>query len=409
MKRHILINVNKLLSILIKLFIISSLFFPYVTKLSYRNVVFILSNFFVILSILVLFIKKTKTKENIGFIFIFLMLLTIYNIVCGIYNILYHHYYIEQVNKNISIIFFILLMVKIDKKFIDDYNIVKFLIKCIIISVCISCILYLFNIEGLFFENATFMARKQGLFEGNRLSWVYGHKSTYALMLLLYMSLVLKFEDVFDKKSRFYMTLGLLIIAIILTATATALILMVILLTINLISKINFKSQRIVKILGITLLFFISIFIGLFVINIISRERDITTIGNRTYIYNAAWRYLSQHKNGIGKAFGNIYITHEVGKVENFHNIFLNEMLRFSVPVGLLYMILMIVCMLYCIKKGRLYSIAIWICCFILFFMDYCLKTEQLSIFFFFIYFICIYKNDNFYEKLVKSKKLKKR
>lgn len=395
MNNYTIINVNKTLSSLIKLFIVISLFIPYVMKISYRNVTFILSNFIALGIILLLIVKKNSQKKHINFILLFGFILLIYNIVLSLYNIKYHHYFIEQINKNISMIFVLMIMLKIDNEFIQKYKIIKFLITCIIISVIISCVFYFLGIEAVFLENATFMLRKQGMFEGNRLTWIYGHKSTYALMLILFLSLILKFKDEFEKKYNFYACVFILIFATILTATASALVLLLLILTSYFMSRINFKRYPVLKISLVIGLLCISAIIGLGVLNLISKERNLATIGNRTYIYNAAKIYLPQYKNGIGKNFGNIYMTHELGRIENFHNIFLNEMLRFSIPVGFLYMILMLTFMIYCCKRGKLYSIVTCISCLVLFNMDYCLKTEQLSIFLFLMYFINIYDNKN--------------
>lgn len=383
------INVNKLLQVNIKLFILTNLFFPYVTKLSYRNTIFILGNVFGIVIILGLMYKKKKCKNNNYFLW---GIVLIYNIIMLIYNILYHNYFIEQINKSISFILFILLTNRIDAKFIKSYNILDFLIKCIVGSVSLSIIYYLLGGDAIAIENLGILFRRQGEFEANRLTWLYGHKSTYALILLLYISLILKYKDLFKKERNFILSLGLCIIATILTDSATALILIVIILICNYISKFNIKKNTLLKVIIIPFAIGIGIILLKIAFNEINETRNLSTLGSRTYIFEAAIENLSIYPKGVGKEFGNIVMNATVVNVENFHNVFLNEMFRFSIIVGIVYIIWFIAISAFTIRKSGIFAVGVWGACFTMMNVDYALKTEQLSIFLFLIYFILVFR-----------------
>lgn len=383
------INVNRLLCISMKLFILINLFFPYIMKISYRNTTFILSNFLGSIIIFALIYKKRNTEKGI---YLFWSILIIYNIVLLIYNIKYHHYFIEQINKNISFILFILLINRTDNEYIEKYKIIEFLIKCIIGSVVMSIVYYMLGGDAIAIENTNILFRRQGEFEANRLTWLYGHKSTYALLLLLYISLILKFNNLFKNKRKFYFSLGICILATILTDSATALILIIVILICYYFKKFNIRRNTLFKVIIIPFVIGIMILFFNIAFNEINETRNLSTLGSRTYIFEAAIENLKIYPNGVGKEFGNIVMNATILNIENFHNIFLNEMFRFSIPVGSVYIIWYIAMVIYTIKREKIFALGVWLACFTMINMDYSLKTEQLSIFLFLIYFILIFK-----------------
>lgn len=383
------IKIDTVLSVLIKIFIVVNLFIPYVVKINYRNCTFILSNLISLFLILILGVRKARNKYPI----LLIVLVFFYNLICFIYNYEYHNYYIEQFNKSISFILLIMLIIKMDIDYFIRNKIINFLIICINLTVVLSIIYYLSGGEAIVIENRDIIFRSQGYFEENRLTWIYGHKSTYGLMLIMFVSIIYRFRRTFTKKINYYISLSLIFIAILISASVTTIVALFIVSSFYYISnkKIN-KSYLMKAIIPFLIIAFIILLIC--VINYIGNRRDLTTLGSRTYIFNAARYNLGLYPNGIGKEFGQLRMSAEILMVENFHNIFLNEMLRFSINVGIIYFIIFVAMALFAIRKNTYLSIGIWISCFIIFNMDYSLRTEQLSIFLFLIYLTTMVRYD---------------
>lgn len=384
------INKNKSIDInavIFKIFIFISLMFPYLTIDGKRNHKFILSTFICFIIVIISIFKKRFNVKYKKFLVVYTLILILYNIVCLIYNIIYHHYYIEQINKFISFSFLIILIMKIDKEFLNKNNIIQFLIKIINITVSLSIIYFLMNGDGIKIQNTQIYFTKQGYFSDSRLTWVFGHKSSYALMLILFLSLIIKYKELFKYKLNYFLSILISAIALVLSGSSTALALGIITIIFIMISKYDFKKNYII----IFLLPIISIIIYIIVIyvyNYIAESRDLSTLGMRTYIYGAAKYYLDIYPNGIGKQFGEINMSYGVMTVENLHNIFLNEMLRFSIPVGIFYTVIFVIISVYTVINNKIFAVGVWISCYGLFFMDYSLRTDLLPIFILFIYLL---------------------
>lgn len=79
--------------------------------------------------------------------------------------------------------------------------------------------------------------------------------------------------------------------------------------------------------------------------------------------------------------------------VNNGHNIFLNSMLRFSVPVGICFSILFLGIAIYSMIKSKSFLAAgMWLALLILLNMDYALMSLQMAQLFLIIYLVCFYK-----------------
>ncbi|VYU05271.1 hypothetical protein [Clostridium butyricum] len=389
-------SMDKKISLLIKVFIFINLLCPYVNKISYRNCTLILGNVFIGMAVMLLIVKKNiKNADNIFVIFLFIILV-IYNVLAFINNVQYNNYYIEQINKSISFMFFISILSKIDYEFLKKNNVITFLLKTITLSLVLS-IIYHFVIGGdaIRFENYGVDFSRRWTFSDDRLTWVFGHKSTYALMLVLFISIGLKFKDFFKRKKEYIFFIVVNLIVAKLISSATLIILLILIFTTYYIKNYNFKKYKIIALLLIPIVIIFAILAFYCAFNVIGKQRDLSTIGSRTYIYKAAIDNIKYFPNGVGKDFGNIFVNAQVVQVENFHNIFLNEIFRFSIPVGFMYFLLHILVSFRGISINRdIFSLSIICSCFVMFFIDYSLRTEQLSIYLFLIY-ICIYVKEN--------------
>lgn len=274
---------------------------------------------------------------------------------------------------------------KIDNNFLERHNIISFLIKCIGMTLILSVIYYFFGGDAVIIENSSISFSKQGTFSDSRLTWIYGHKSTYALMMLLFLSISLKYKSKFKKKKYFVLFIITSLFVSILIGSATLLVLLFAIFLAYYFKNYNYKKYRIVSILTIPIVLIISAILFNSTIEMISKDRDINSMGSRTYIYQAAKDNIGFYPHGVGKEFGNIYIDAKVVQIENFHNVFINEAFRFSIIVGGAYFFLHLIIAIFGSKKD-IFSLAIFVSCYVLFFMDYSLRTEQISIYLFLIY-----------------------
>lgn len=406
MKNRKLKSNDKMVSFFMKLFIGISIIFPLVTKPDIRNTVFILSNLICFILMMACLFRKSVTNKHKIFYKVFILLIILYNLIFAYYNILYHHYFIEQINKTISFTLLLVLIKKINNDFLRDNKIIEFLIMCIMITSIGSIIYYFLGGDAINIENFDIIFRKQGVFVDKRLTWVFGHKSSYGLMLVLFLSIIIRYKDLFKSKIIFLFSIFTIVFTIFLTGSSSTLGLTFILLLFSVISKYKFKRNIILTIFLVIIGALVSYFAAIYIYDIISEGRNITTLGNRTYIYGAAKYYLGMYPHGIGKEFGNLIFTYEIMHIDNFHNIFLNEMLRFSILVGVIYTLIFITIAFYSTIKHRIWAIGIWFPCFGLFFMDFSLRTDMLSIFMF-LQYLLFFANQNEVVNLLKENRRK--
>ena len=126
----------------------------------------------------------------------------------------------------------------------------------------------------------------------------------------------------------------------------------------------------------------------------IVRERDILAFGNRPVIWKAVLEVIEKHPEGWGMRFGESAIQAAEGVlVNNAHNLFLNEALRFSVPVGILFTLLFLGIAAYSVRKSKSWlGAGMWLSLFFLLNMDYALMSLQMGLLFLVVYLVCFYK-----------------
>ena len=123
-------------------------------------------------------------------------------------------------------------------------------------------------------------------------------------------------------------------------------------------------------------------------------ERDIMSLGGRPMIWEAALGIIREHPEGWGMRFGESAIQTADGRlVNNGHNLFLNSMLRFSVPVGICFDLLFLGIAVFSLIKSRSFlSMGMWLALLILLNMDYALMSLQMAPLFLIVYLVCFYK-----------------
>lgn len=244
---------------LLKHIIAVSLFFPYFyshnMNMFYQD--FILSNFFAVLSILViLFSWKLDLSKNVILLFGLGLLLIAYNVFATYMNYNYHHWYGEQINTTISFLLFIILLMVRDTHAILDTSTIKATIHMIVTSNVLAIAFHLFTKSNkLFFINDRIdIVMFSEDFLVNQFSWLYGHKSQYGMILLLCTSFLTINRTYFRNIFTYIISQGILIFCIYLSDSYTSLIGVFIILTglcLDYICSLKFKQKLLVFLLAI--------------------------------------------------------------------------------------------------------------------------------------------------------------
>ena len=129
---------------------------------------------------------------------------------------------------------------------------------------------------------------------------------------------------------------------------------------------------------------------------LLAGERDLFSMGGRLNIWRGAVREILKKPDGWGYWFGEVLFNATSGwQVNNAHNVFLNAMLRFSVPVGLCFILLMLLIIGYSLYRSRSWLAAgMWTGFFILLNMDYSLLNYEMGMFLFVVYLVCVYDTE---------------
>lgn len=320
-------------------------------------------------------------------------LLAFYNLLSLYFNYKYLHWYWEQVNNTVAFLFFAVLVgceTKLDEGGQDN---IRFLIHCIVLSNVASIIYFFKGYTKLLICNNQFVffALPENFYE-TRHYWLYSHKSEYALMLVAFTALFVCFREKFKNCFTYYASLAVLFICLYLTHSWTGVggvFLIFLGSMIDRVDKKNFQWKKQHLIIGSILLLVVA-GIGYKILS----ERDITTLGGRTQIWSAAMGIIHKYPEGWGMRFGESAIQVAEGwMVNNGHNIFLNAMLRFSVPVGLCFDILFLGIAIYSMIRSKSFlAMGMWMALLILLNMDYSLMSLQMALLFLIVYLVCFYK-----------------
>lgn len=387
---------------LLKIYIVLSLFFPayeskvqncYYVEIYYAHIVL------AIYLVYTFVIRHQWKMKKTGLCIALLVLIGTYNILSLYYNGRYLHWYGEQVNNTISFLFFTLL---VSTDCLEEHkrsDIIVFLMKCIILSSICAVVFYWMGYSRVEILNRRFILITTdeclGAYGEKRLSWIYIHKSQCALMYVAFMMLFIKYKHKFKHRITFAMSMGLLLLVEYLTHSWTGLI-AVGFLTGGIACewiKNNYKKLNIKSFLWI-----IPAFIGLVIIfnrqlQHFLTERNLTTFGSRIPIWKTFVGIIAQNPKGIGLSFN--YVSYFTGyfNTNNAHNIFLNAMLRFSIPVGICFTIIFGIIFMQCVKYSKnIMTIFTVIGLLLLLNIDYALLNYEVSMFLFTLYLSFIHK-----------------
>jgi len=229
---------------------------------------------------------------------------------------------------------------------------------------------------------------EEGLQE--QFAWLYGHKSEYGLMLVLCVAFCVVYRKHFQNIFTYVLSLGVLFMALYISDSYTAMGVSMLIFVGQFLDYLcktkEWKKLVAMVIIPLPLIFLVKVFLQR-----LGDNREISTLGGRTYIWKYFIEYNKTHPNGTLEIFGSTshYIAEwatvnkwgEWGSyANNAHNVFINHMFRFSVLVGNFFITLCIMIVLFSIIKNLSFTtICIWIALFIPMMMDNSLTSIELS------------------------------
>lgn len=377
-------------SVLLKLFIVCALLFPvYFSAVGspyYPEI--IVSNILFILSCILIFFTLDKKKENRSFIILSGCLLLLYNIFFLYYITLKGQWAYDSLNVTIAMIGFFLLLACDTDHFFEKHHIIQFLMAVIVVTTLIGILIFHLGYTSVSFLNGqiTFVPHDPNYYE-TRYSWFYFHKSQYCFMQLLFISLFVTYRKLFPNRVTYYLSLLILLYAIYISHTYTALFASLLIFAGSIVDYIRPRLSKIKK--RYFLLLIPPILIAAYFVYRMSLERNIWNLGGRLYIWKESINQILQFDEGIGDLFGGFSfdVPGLTFKVYNCHNLFLNIMLRFSLPAGLCFALIFLSLIIYSLRKRLCFLTAgIWAALLISLGMDYALLTTDLPITMFMLY-----------------------
>lgn len=224
------------------------------------------------------------------------------------------------------------------------------------VAVVISVLANIFNLDAIWCDLEDFHLRGEGAFNDRRLTWVYMHKSSYGLLLVGVLALILKKKDLKYRK----LLIALYAVAALLINSMVSLGSFILVLFSYYIS-----TKKIDKKFAIRLMLFsiVGLIIGILAFYYIALKRDLSSLGGRMYIWAMYAEKIIHYPVGMGKDFYSVRFWMADAKnarfINNFHNVFLNEIIHYSMPVGVLYAMIIMFLPVRCVftKKMKLKNI----------------------------------------------------
>ncbi len=380
---------------MLKHFIYFSMFCPiFFTKMgvSYSPDLIVVNLFAVVYLTAVIYQKRIRLTKGMVFVPLFCLLLVCFNIFSFYVNQMHLSWYYGQINVSISFLLFLALYLTEDSK--EKDRSLDLFLRVAVISNAIGLIPYFLNYYSFSVKNGGFyLIPMNGQFDERRYSWFYYHKSEYAFMLLLFLSLIIMYRDRFTSKKTFYFSIGVMVVGLVISNTRTSILSSAAIFIGWLLDEICKKPKQVRKrywLLLIPIVLFIAIMLVL-----VSRRRDLLSLGSRTYIWKASLHEIRENPYGIGTLCGQRSFPVPVWPYDayNCHNVFLNILLQFSIPAGFFYILMLLVIIVGSIKRRPCFlTLGAWASLLVAMNMDWCLLLQQLSVFLVGVYFLFYHK-----------------
>lgn len=375
---------ERIASILIKLIIVTTIFFPirdqYIKKGIYYTT-FALPVFVTWGLIFYLGLAGKAKKEKSKFMWIYLGFLALYLGTILFFDFFFHHYYWELFHKAAAFLLVPLFWYMLPAGFFERNKVLSFLLGTIVISCIISIILYYAGIDRILFDKSSLIPRiihhgEATTYMDKRLTFTYPHKSEYGVFLVLYSALCLKFKDIFKNRFLFAGAVFTLVFTAYLTNSVAALACVAVVLAGYALWKIPWgKLHLVYKVVlgGISVL--VLGVMGAYGYHYVAAKRDLISMGSRFPIWKASIAAILDNPAGIGMEFDKLVLWNTA---RNCHNVFLVEMLWHSIPAGILFILLFFVMMAKSFWKYGVFSAAVWTGLLGMLCIDYSIKDFNL-------------------------------
>lgn len=337
------INKNLVNCILITIFIFPIIFkFREFYLVSFLSIPFIIYNFM-------------KYKPNIinrklfNMLIATIVLYSIYVLVITIY--IDKQYMLYSLNKCITLFLFLAFLVYLSNRR-DVLGFTNILMYLIVITSFISIIMYMSGVDGI---NLTLKPKiiTQALdlqyYGERRITWMYEHKIQFSATCLIGAFYIAISNISVFKKIIFQL---ILIISIILSNSKMALPLVVLIIIISIVKKMlcSIKNTRDIrsvfkqwlKTTIVVIILFLSVNLFNNIISDITKTRDISTLGQRSIIWNLAVNDIKNNKVGLIKTYGKT-LNNGWSMYSTGHNQILNEFLETGIIGGMLLIFIMII------------------------------------------------------------------
>ena len=366
-------------------------FYSYTTNIN--NVTFILPNVAVCFIILIdIFLNKGKLKIR-GEDRDYIVALIIFLVISFYYNFNYNSSYWVTFNRSITLMFVIVLL---QTERSNYTKIINYTVNIMCLAALFSLLLrFIYNIDCLYLQNNHISLRTVGgAFYDNRLTYVFIHKSGFGLVLLLLFLLILWNPGI--KFQKIKMIITVITIAVTNSATSIAALFICIIeyyATRKELSRNRMIIKLIMELVCIVLAYFSYIYL--------SDIRDISSGGGRFYIWSAGIEALKQYPTGIGDDFYSRQFIANGQLYNNFHNVFINEMIHYSVVEGITFIIVTSLPFIKSINRFKNKSNLIWefIAIILIMSMDNALHDSFYTLFMYLICLIFVFSQELWCER----------
>lgn len=392
---------------LLKHVVAVSLFFPYIyshrDNCYYQD--FILANFFAVLTMICIFTSwKLDLRKNGILLTGMAILLIAYNVCFTYMNYHYHHWYGEQINTTIIFLFFMVLLMVKDVHALIDNNMIRSIIHMMVISNVLAIGYRLITEQNriLIMNNYVRLDKYTDSISGPQYSWLYIAKCNYAFILVMCVAFCVVYRKLFRNIFTYVLSLGVLLFALYLSESYTSMV-AAMLIFIGQFLDYLWKVKWWKKLIAFIILGMPGTIACLKLYELIGDNRNLATLGSRTLIWKSSLENIINNPNGMLDFIMGLdqytYAIHYKGghiRTYNCHNVFLNQMFRFSILVGGIFLLLFITILLFSLKNNISFTtFFIIIALLIPLNMDYALTNVEFIIFSIFI-FIIFHRKNNF-------------
>lgn len=323
---------------MLKHFLFFALFYP--AYYSVYNSPFspdgILVNVFAFLLVVVLLVqKRIPWREKNPFAWGLLGLLVLYNLAALRANLRQLDWYSSQFNLSVPFLMFIALLYLKGDSLEKSDEVIRYFLRVVVIANALWLVPYFLGYYGLDFANGrvSLIPVDPSYYE-RRYNGIYLHKSQYAFMLILFLSLIVTYRRLFRSKWTYYGAVGVMVVGLVISNVMTSMFAALFIFIGMLADRIfwkngRFQPKRLLWLIPVAAV----LVLGLVVI---SQKRNIFTLGSRTYIWKAGLTAIQENPYGVGRMAGLLEIPlSDAWAVNNTHNVFMNLMYQFSIPAGL--------------------------------------------------------------------------